>query len=201
MTDFSSLVARHRDFASPVLTVDWALLRLLDQQGSQLLQEDLRANSHPWEVLTATEHAWEVIPEQPGLYVFVWRPWFSFDIAENRKPGDVAQVLYVGKAGADDQGRPSGGNLRQRYRSYLKHMKADPSDLWGRTEPRTRLQSLDRYLALRPLEYWFTVVPDHQHVPQLEDRLIKMLNPPCNKQRAPKIPAKFKPAVPAMQQP
>lgn len=197
VTDLPSLVTRHRDFASPVLTVDWALLRLLDQQGSQILQDDLRENGQPWEVLAATEHAWEAIPEQPGLYVFVWRPWFSFDIAEQQRPGDLTQVLYVGKAGASDQGQPSSGNLRQRYRSYLKHLRAEPGELWSRTEPRTRTQLLDRYLALRPLEYWFTVVPDPQHVPTLEDRLIKLLNPPCNKQRVPKIPAKLGPAQPA----
>ena len=197
MADLTTLVARHRDAPSPTLNIQWALLRLLDEVGSQQLHGDLRAAGQPWEILGATEHAWEMVPEMPGLYLFVWRPWFSFDVAEGRRPGELMQVLYVGKAGADDRGQRSTGDLRQRYRSYLKHLRGDPDELWVPDEPRTRLQLLDRYLKLRPLEFWYTVVADHRHVPLLEDRLMKMLNPPCNRQRTPRLTARLGPPQPA----
>lgn len=191
MAELSALVARHRDSDSPVLPVDWALLRLLDESGCRQLQSDLAAEGGAWEVLTATEHAWEAVPDQPGLYLFVWNPWFALDLADATRRGDLRQVLYVGKAGADDAGTPTSGGLRQRYRSYVKHLRSSPDSLWSRTEPRTRTQLLDRYLCLRPLEFWFTAIPSHAEVPLLEDRLIKILNPPCNRQRAPRITARL----------
>lgn len=197
MTNLSSLVVRYRDADSPVLGVDWALLRLLDQASCRQLCDDLRNAGQPWEILTATEQAWEAIPDEPGLYMFVWRPWFALDVANARSHGELRQVLYVGKAGADDAGDRTKGGLKQRYRTYVKHLRSDPDALWSRTEPHTRAELLDRYLCLRPLEYWFTVIPQYEHVPMLEDRLIKMLNPPCNRQRTPKITGKFGPARPA----
>lgn len=197
MTDLSALIFQHRDASSPVLGVDWALLRLLDQVGSEQLCEDLRNAGQPWEIMTATERAWEAIPDEPGLYLFVWRPWFAFDVAYAQRDGELRQVLYVGKAGADDAGNRTSGGLKQRYRSYVKHLRTEPDALWSRTEPRTRVQMLDRYLCLRPMEYWFKVIPRHEQVPMLEDRLIKMLNPPCNRQRVPRIVARLGPAMPA----
>jgi len=188
MTDaFAPLVRRYRDAHSPTLDVNWALLRLLDRPLCEQLTIDLKNESLPWEVHTVTERTWEAVPEEPGLYMFLWRPHFAFDVAENQRPGDLAQVLYVGKAGADDYGQPSTGNLRIRCKDYVKYVRGDPEILWKSSEPRTRPQLLSRYLTLRPLEYWFTVVPRHSEIPLLEDRLIKLLNPPCNIQRLPKL--------------
>jgi len=188
MTDaFAPLVRRYRDAHSPTLDINWALLRLLDRPLCEQLTTDLRSEGGPWEVHVATERTWEVVPEEPGLYAFLWRPPFAFDVAENKRPGDLAQVLYVGKAGASDSGQPTTGNLRQRYKEYVKYVRGDPEVLWKGNEPRTRVQLLGRYLTLRPLEYWFTVVPRHSEIPHLEDRLIKLLNPPCNLQRLPRL--------------
>lgn len=197
MTDLSTLITRYRDADSPVLGVDWALLRLLDQAGCEQLSDDLRADGQPWEIMTVTDQAWQAVPDDPGLYLFVWRPWFAFDVANAQRHGDLRQVLYVGKAGVDDAGNRTNGGLKQRYRDYIRHFRSEPDALWSRTAPRTRGQLLDRYLCLRPLEYWFTVIPRHENVPMLEDRLIKILNPPCNRQRVPKIVARFGPAIPA----
>lgn len=197
MTDMSMLVTRHRDADSPVLGIGWALLRLLDQGACEQLRCDLRSEGQPWEIMLANEHTWEAVPDEPGLYMFVWRPWLTFDVAEAPRSGDLRQVLYVGKAGADDAGNRTSGGLKQRYRSYVKHLRINADILWNGTEPRTRVQMLDRYMCLRPMEYWFTVIPRYDQIPLLEDRLIKMLNPPCNRQRVPRITARFGPATPA----
>lgn len=187
MSTIDELVTRYRDEPSPTLPAEWPLLRLLDNRSSDQLLADLRRAGQPWEVQGATEHAWETTPDQPGLYMFVWRAHFTFDVADNRRSGDLAQVLYVGKAGASDAGQPTSGTLKSRYRDYVKHLRGDPDELWSPLEARTRPKLLSRYLTLRPLEHWFSVIPQHHEIPLLEDRLIKLIGPPCNRQRMPKL--------------
>ena len=144
-----------------------------------------------------------MLPESPGLYMFVWRPWFQFKLAETSavagptKANTISQILYIGQAGASDTGQ--GSTLRERYKSYRRHIRADPKVLWTPTMQMTRPQ-LSRYLALRPLEYWFTVVEDRQQIKSLESRLIRMFNPPMNTNELPRIKSHFKPAQPAFAQ-
>jgi hypothetical protein len=203
MTELARLVARHRDDPSPELSIQWALLRLLDQRGSNALVDDLKASSGPWEAYEARERLWEVLPGEPGVYMFVWRPWFRFHMAEPTttapvgKPDSVAQILYIGQAGASDG--DSGSTLRERYKSYCKYLRAEPDSLWDRHPPTTRHQ-LFRYLALRPLEYWFTVIPDRSQIKGLETRLLATFNPPMNKQERPLIRARAAAPRPAFGQ-
>lgn len=194
MTDpFSRLVHRHRDEPSPTLPVEWPLLRLIDQAGTGTLVQDLTESGAPWESYEATERLWEMLPESPGLYMFVWRPWFRFRMAEpsaatDIKPNAMSQILYIGQAGASpDNG---GSTLRHRYRSYCRHLRADPKVLWTPTLRLTR-PDLARYLTLRPLEYWFTVVNDRSEIKSLETRLIELFNPPINQRNSPKIRSHF----------
>ena len=189
MSTLDELVVRYRDEPSPTLPAEWPLLRLLDRRSSEQLLADLRREGRSWAVQKATEHAWETTPDEPGLYMFVWRAHFSFDVAENRCSGDLAQVLYVGKAGAHDNGEPSSGTLRSRYKEYVKHIRSDPDELWSPLTSRSRPKLLARYLALRPLEHWYIVIPQHRQISLLEDRLIKHIAPPCNRQRLPNLVA------------
>lgn len=201
MTDtLSDAVHRHRDEPSPVLPVEWPLVRLLDVAGSQTLVDDLRRWGQPWEIYEATEDLWEMLPDSPGLYMFVWRPWFRFTIAETsaaagaRRPNSLSQILYVGQAGASvDAG---GSTLRQRYKSYRRYIRADPDDLWTTAHATTRPQ-LSRYLALRPLEYWFSVIEDRTEIKRLESRMLAIFNPPMNKNELPRIKSHFRPPQPA----
>jgi hypothetical protein len=142
MTDLEKLVMRHRDDPSPELAVQWALLRLLDQCGTGALVEDLVARAGPWEAYDATERLWEILPEEPGLYMFVWRPWFRFRMAEAtvtvpiQKPDSITQILYIGQTGASDN--EAGSTLRERYKSYRKYLRAEPDSLWDRHQSSTR---------------------------------------------------------------
>lgn len=182
------------------MPTEWAFLRLLDRAGTQTLNDDLRTVGGPWEAYEATERLWEMLPDSPGLYMFVWRPWFRFDVAETSaaagppKPDSVSQILYIGQAGASNENQ--GNTLKQRYKSYRRHIRADPKILWTPSQPMTRPQ-LSRYLALRPLEYWFTVVEDRSEIKSLETRLLAMFNPPMNKNELPKIKSRFKAPQPA----
>lgn len=193
-------VHRNRDEPSPTLDVNWALLRLLDQSGTQALCGDLREYGSGWEVFEATEHLYETLPDKPGLYMFVWRPWFRFSMMETAggqqaRPTSTSQILYIGQAGASDD--QTGNTLRSRYKNYRRHISTEPHHLWRTTRRLTRPNLLE-YLALRPLEYWFTVVNDRAEIKSLESRLLQWFNPPLNKTGLPKtITARAATAQPA----
>lgn len=132
--------------------------------------------------------------------MFVWRPWFRFRVAETpqgappERPESVSQILYIGQAGA--YGDDTGGTLRERYKSYRRHLRADASCLWQSSSLSTR-HHLMRYLTLRPLEYWFTTVDDRSQIKSLETRLLAMFNPPMNRQEKPRLLARASAPQPA----
>lgn len=184
MDTLADLVLRHRDSPSPVLHNHLALLRLLDEAGSKALSADLSRDAQPWEMRVATKRTWEMVPDEPGLYMFVWRPFFRFEVTEGGNVG-LERVLYLGQAGA---GQYRQATLRSRYKSgYSKYFPGDPAQLWDEREVIQRNARLERYLTLRPLEFWFTVVQNREQIGLLEDRLIQMLNPPINRDRRPKL--------------
>lgn len=112
--------------------------------------------------------------------MFVWRPWLDFTLDPNGVQ-QLLQILYVGLAGARRfKGDPNSSTIKARFKGYKKFFRAEPKNLWSRFEPQGREQTLSRFLALRPLEYWFATVTDPDTLESLEDRLIKTLNPPCN---------------------
>jgi hypothetical protein len=180
----SELILRHRDSPSPALPMQLPLLRLLDRPGCQMLRDDLAKHGQPWEMRTPAKRTWEMIPDKPGLYMFVWRPWFRFEVAAGRTL-DLEQVLYLGQAGA---GQYRQATLRGRYKSgYSKYFPGDPARLWDQRDIIQRHDRLESYLTLQPLEYWFTVIEDREEIALLEDRLLQMLNPPINRDRRPKL--------------
>ncbi len=175
------LLAEQRDEASPTLDLQIPLLRLLDVPLCEALNKKLHEVAGEWEVMMATERAAESLPDEPGLYMFVWRPHLKFRAPQ--RPDTFATILYVGKAGAD----PSDSTIRDRYRTYTRYLASEPDKLWEEPVVRTRHTLLTRYLKLEPLEFWYTVIPDRQEVTQLEKQLIKILNPPLNGQESPKV--------------
>jgi hypothetical protein len=180
----ADLVLRHRDSPSPVLHNRVALLRLLDEAGSKALSADLTRHAQPWEMRAAANRTWEMVPDEPGLYMFVWRPFFRFEVTGGRNV-DLEQVLYLGQAGA---GKYRQATLRSRYKSgYSRYFPGDPARLWEEREVVQRHGRLQRYLALRPLEFWFTVIEDREQIALLEDRLLQLLNPLINRDRRPKL--------------
>lgn len=193
-----SLVLRHRDAPSPTLPIDWALLRLLDKNHCDQLAADLRvAAPGGWEVHPAGETLERVLPDEPGLYMFVWRPWIRFELDPSGTQ-QLLQILYVGLAGAKRfEGDPNSNTIKSRFKGYKTYLRADPKNLWSRFEPQSREQTLSRYLTLRPLEYWFATITDADLLESLEDRLIKTLNPPCNTTASPQLMVTAGPEGPA----
>jgi hypothetical protein len=193
--DLEALVAARRDQPSPVLTIEVPLLRLLSAVECDHLTRSLGEEAGVWEVATATERLWETLPDSPGLYMFVWCPTLRLSMAAGGHSGRLPYILYVGQTG----GRGGPMTLRQRYKHYLRYLAGGAEQLWTEPLVRTRESLMNRFLKLRPLEFWYSVAPDCRSIPALEDRLIQFLNPPLNIARRPRIIAK--PARPAFMQP
>lgn len=176
-------VIRHRLDASPALEIQLGITPMLDVPAHQLLQDDLKRHASPWEKLTAVESIASSIPDEPGLYMFIWRPAIKLAMAD-RSEGGFHQVLYIGHAGGAGE---LGNTLRNRFKDYKKHLRGNPEDLWTREPPTTRAGRLTHYLALHPLEFWFATVDDRSMIRNLEGRLIHLYNPPINIQGGPKL--------------
>ncbi|MFI1586227.1 hypothetical protein [Embleya sp. NPDC020630] len=176
-------VIRHRLDVSPALELQLGIAPMMDVSALQVLQDDLKRLASPWERLVATESIAAAIPDEPGLYMFVWRPSIKLAMAD-RTEGSFHQVLYIGNAGGAGE---LGNTLRNRYRNYKKHLRGNPEDLWTREPPINRDDRLTHYLALRPLEYWFATVDDRSMIRNLESRLIHLYNPPINIQGGPTL--------------
>jgi len=190
-----ALIAEHRDRESPVLELEVPLLRLLDSHGIGHLVDKLRKVAGEWEVAMATDHLWQSLPKEPGIYMFVWRPEFRFPMGQDDRPDSMSYILYVGQTGRDT----STQTLADRYRNYRRYLAGSPEKLWEKTPVQTRATKLARFLTLRPLEYWYCTVSDPAEVDLLEDQLIKLLNPPLNGPRSPKV--RPKPPQPAFRRP
>lgn len=193
-----SLVLRNRDEPSPKLPIDWALLRLLDQNHCEQLARDLQsAAPDGWEQHRATETLDSMLPDKPGLYMFVWRPWLNLEL-DSEGSQRLLQILYVGLAGARRfENDPNNNTLKRRYKAYKKFLRAEPRNLWSKHEPKGREQTLSRYFCLRPLEYWFASIDDAELLESLERRLIATLNPPCNLSDKPMMMTMAGPEQPA----
>ncbi|MFB9368955.1 hypothetical protein [Kitasatospora albolonga] len=182
-------VNRHRLGASPALEIQLGITPMLDVPAHQVLQDDLKRLASPWERLKATEGIVDAIPDQPGLYMFVWSPSIKLSMAD-RTAASFHQVLYIGHAGGAGQ---MGNTLRNRYRDYRKHLRGNPENLWTREPPTNRHDRLTHYLALRPLEYWFATIDDRSMIKNLEERLLHLYNPPINIQGGPLLRGRLSP--------
>ncbi|MER6000864.1 hypothetical protein ABT120_20010 [Nonomuraea angiospora] len=179
-------VIRHSIESSPALEIQLGIGPMLDVPAHKVLQDDLRAEASPWEVHVAVASLRDILPDQPGLYMFVWRPSIRLAMADNSQ-ASFHQVLYIGQAGGSGQ---RGNTIRNRFRDYCKHLRGDPEALWTQEAPTTRTARLTHYLALRPLEFWFATVEDRSKIKNLESRLINLYNPPLNNQNRPRLRAR-----------
>lgn len=179
------VVQRYREDDSPALQIEVGLLRMLDATNSEQLASDLREFASPWEIHQATEDLSPALPDEPGLYMFVWRPPFQFHVGAMPTHGSFPQLLYIGQAGASNNDR--GNTIRLRYKDYRRHLRGNPEDLWTQAEPENRNQRLTRYLSLRPLEFWCATIPERNRIEGLEKRLIRLYNPPLNDRGRPKL--------------
>lgn len=176
-------VIRHRAEAGPSLDIRLGIAPMLDVPAHKVLQDDLEEHASLWEQALAVESLGSALPDEAGLYMFVWRPSIRLAMADDSW-SSFHQVLYIGQAGGSGQ---RGNTLRNRYKDYKKHLRGNPENLWTEEPPTTRSGRLTHYLALRPLEFWFATVEDRAKIKNLEARLINLYNPPLNNQNRPKL--------------
>ena len=180
MTAFQSQLARAvtlaRDEQTVTLPFRPPFQLLLDEEHCRAWSAELAAHGTAWEIRQATKDLADSLPSAGGLYMFVWRPRFTFSLASGRSEG-FGWILYIGQTGADE----SRATFKSRYKGeYARHIGTEPRDLFKRDEPSGRAGRLGRYLALRPLEFWYTEIDDRSLIAQLERQLIRSFSPPLN---------------------
>jgi hypothetical protein len=175
---FERLAVVNRYNPPPPLQLSLPLGEAIDCAYCEHISRSLLAKGK-WQVHEATKTLAEHLPDEPGLYLFVWR--FPFPMPTNTdKSMHMRSVLYVGQAGADN----TTGTLRKRYRDeYASIVGADPESLWTE-DMANRSSRLTRILNLRHLEYWHIVNQSRDHLRSYESQLIRLFNPPGNTQSA-----------------
>ncbi|MCG3773405.1 MAG: hypothetical protein JW395_0212 [Nitrospira sp.] len=175
--EFVALVHEYRDEKIPPLEFQPGLERLIDSDHCRQLSGNFSRHGK-WEKKIAAESIAGQIPAERGLYMFVWTPEFAFTFeGYSRQP---SWILYVGKAGVEEG---TNDTLRHRFSSeYRRFVGGDPRILWEPSPPQDRRARLEKYLTLRPLEYWFLIVPNICEIMALEKKLLKMFRPPLNYQ-------------------
>ncbi|WP_022665362.1 hypothetical protein [Desulfospira joergensenii] len=151
---------------------------LLDKKFCERINEEiLEYSTGGWEKKKATESLGSSLPETSGIYIFTWAPYFQLSMDEGEKIESIRMVLYIGKAGGDNN-----SNLSKRYNSeYSKIVQKYPDFHWSNSELKTREEKIQQVLNLWDLEYWFAVFKNDKHILRIEKALIKLYNPPANK--------------------
>ena len=181
-------LARHRTDSAVDLHLKPPIGKLLDPDLCRMVQEDIQrwSDGEGWEIQQATPALGPNLPDRSGVYMFVWKPPFTFQVASPKPQHPLWYALYVGEAGGDG-GR---NTIRDRYTGeYRRYVQKDHEHLWGQT-PQNRASRLGCFLCLEDLEYWFILVNDPTHTRALERRLIDLLNPPLNARGGLKVAGK-----------
>lgn len=148
--------------------------QMSDPLHCQRLRDVLDDMGVQWEVREASPTLQRLLPRSPGLYMFVWEPYFHAKLAAGREVM-FPEVLYVGRAG-DSQ---SSNTLQARYAEYVQYLAGRQDE--GSLGRRQRLTDLFQRKRLR---YWFARVDDRSKLREMEDILIDLFDPPGNIQRS-----------------
>lgn len=174
-TRLKSILALNRNRSIKRLVSEIPIQALIDEEFCIQVSSAMNGGSQKWQKLRANPDAGQMLPDRHGIYMFCWEPPLAFqtEAGENR----FDWCLYVGKA--------FDTTIRKRFEGeYKKYIMGDPRLLYETKENMTREQRLSKYLCLQPLSIWFLVVDDKLSIPDLEDKLIDLLNPPLNKQKS-----------------
>lgn len=178
--EYKLTLQKFRDFEAAAMHFMPSVSRLIDIDHCEAISKILRGVGTRWECRSATAALAESLPAIRGLYMFVWCPRLSLEIESPRSAFCPKWVVYVGKAGGEGGTHDT---IRDRYRSeYSRYVGSDPKSLWRSPSKDDRSERLARFLSLRPLEYWFLEIKQAEEIPHLERALIKILNPPVNRQ-------------------
>ena len=169
--------------------IDFVAEALIDVEYCQSVNEMFDAQGVHWTIRKATRSLKKFLPEKPGLYMFVWRPFLRLLDADKCKQS-FPIILYIGSTGGAD----STATLRSRYNEYANLLpgKSDRKLVEPASSRSVRLQ---RGFMLRELEFWYATPTEKRLILDLESRLIDLLTPPLNHQR-PKVRPRRRVAAP-----
>lgn len=154
------------------LDLELPLSYQLDQEYCSALSSELPGT---WEARRATKGLWRTLPEECGIYMFVFQ--IPFQLTAEGGKINPSYVLYIGRAGDANSRR----TFRDRYKGeYDKYIEGDPAALWENKPINSRSEKLKKYLTIYPLEYWFYRIEDRSKISSIESKLIRFLNPPLN---------------------
>lgn len=148
-----------------------------NEQFYSLLSNDLSAVASPWESYPLGANIFQLLPEEPGLYMFVWKP-SALRFRTDSNTLYFNKVLYLGKASVSLKDR-----FRNEYRRIIE--AASPELFWDDAGVDSREMRLRRIFSLTPIDIWFcrVAVNNVNLIDNLETRLITLINPPGNIQR------------------
>lgn len=178
--DLEEALSYYQYDESQALQFNFIPNRLVNKKYCEKLSEKLISNCNgKWEKTVATPGLGDSLPDKPGIYMFVWRLFFPFVFDEYTS--NINLILYIGKAGTTD----GNGSLKSRYKNeYSKFVKTNAEKIWENCQLKSRKDRLSKFLNLYELEYWFAVMDNCANlndICDIEDRLIKLFNPPANK--------------------
>ncbi len=195
MDAFDRLILVNRANPPPPLTLALPLVPALDRHWCEVMSRSVLANGK-WTVMEATAGLAGHLPDQSGLYLFVWRIPFPMPTQRDSSM-HFRTVLYVGQAGA----KHDTGTLKKRYATeYAAIINNSPNAIWS-SDMSSRESRLSKLLSLRHLEYWYTVTPEREHLLLYENALISLFNPPGNTKSSPLSGAETKPIRATIRQP
>lgn len=191
--EFSELLHKFRDEPACALQFQPSIEMFIDSRFCLAMDRILHRSGILWERLKAVPNLASQLPEETGIYMFVWKPELCLRFSSPPTEERFCWVLYVGKAGTNEG---KSDTIKHRFQSeYSKYVAQDAACLWETHAAIERKERLARYLTLRPLEYWLLTISEIRDILVLEKKLIRMLRPPLNQQHGPKLrPGKPTPA-------
>lgn len=166
------VLAFNRNEVAAPLTVSVPIHALIDKSYCLAVKDGLSEAGGEWQAFTATPNVADLLPNKPGLYMFLWEPYFGVKLEQ----GDYhfKWCLYVGKA--------EHTSIQNRFRNeYQAYVQGDPSNLY-QSSGNNRKDLLRKYLCLQPLRLWCLEVENISVIDTFERKLIDILNPPLNTQ-------------------
>lgn len=164
------VLAFNRNEVAEPLSVSVPVHALIDKSYCLAVKEALATAGQEWQTFTATPNVADLLPNSPGLYMFLWEPFFGIKL----ESGDYhfKWCLYVGKA--------EHTTIRNRYKNeYQAYVQGDPAILY-KEGGKSRKEMLQKYLCLQPLRIWCLEINEVQLIDPYERKLIDILNPPLN---------------------
>lgn len=192
--ELNQTIHKHRDELASTLEFSPRIEKLVDLEHCQQIQKFVHGQGIKWERRPALASLGHSLPNERGLYMFVWTPKFAFEFDTGTKEA-VNWILYVGKAGITD-GKCD--TIKNRYMSEYRHyVGCNPSSLWESVIVENREQRLKKYLNLWPLHFWYMPLSSatNQDIELAERQLIRLFNPPLNITHTRRLrPSKSEPA-------